>query len=358
MALRPVAVKAQPVAVAPYSITTFAGVPPTGASQPDDIALSADGTALWVGYGNGACTFGPSEIGTTNCPTGTPADSNLVEYDITTTPPSVKQNITIPGHLDGLKINPETGDVWTTQDEDGNPMIAITKSKSGKTKQYGPFTSSLITGGFDDIVFAGPKDKDLFITASSQTDTTTPVILELVGKPKKKDTVFTSVVPGAPASVWNVVTNAAETTDTIGDPDSQTIDPAGELVLDNRSDDSLYIVRNAGATNPILRVPLTLDGAPVEVDDTVFTYSLTSGTFSTAGNLYVTDTSANVIYVITKPYFAANEVYSNAVNVGDVVLDDLNSGTVTPVVTGLAAPHGMVFGPSAVAIDPATVGKK
>jgi len=118
------------------------------------------------------------------------------------------------------------------------------------------------------------------------------VEISVKGKKKKSSLSVNSVLPGAPASVWNVVTNTAETSDMIGDPDSMTLDPAGELVLDNRSDDSLYIVRNSSAAKPLLRVPLTLADSPVEVDDTIFTYSLTSGESSTAGTIYVTDTAA------------------------------------------------------------------
>ena len=38
----------------------------------------------------------------------------------------------------------------------------------------------------------------------------------------------------------------------IGDPDSMALDQAGELVLDNRSDLSLYVVQAPGVTNAVL----------------------------------------------------------------------------------------------------------
>jgi hypothetical protein len=164
------------------------------------------------------------------------------------------------------------------------------------------------------------------------------------------NTAVTSTLPGAPATVWNVVTNAAETTDKIGDPDSMTLDPAGELVLDNRSNDSLYIARATGAVNSVLRVPLTLSGKPVEVNDTIFITSATTNAASTAGVIYITDTTANAIYTLTKPYFASNEVYTAANVVNDVGLVDLNTGVVTPVVTGFEGVHGLAFSPTAVAI--------
>jgi hypothetical protein len=324
-----------PVAVSPYTLTPLTTlVPPTGATQPDDLAVSADGADLWVGYGNGVDTFGKG------------GPSNLVEYNISTG--AVLQNVSIPGHLDGLKINPKTGDIWATENEDGNPTLAIVNHKNGKFKIY-TFSPTLITGGMDDLVFSGPNFKDVFIVASSQADTTTPVIVEFSGKPKKTGTALTATLAGAPKTVWNVVTNAAETTDMIGDPDSMTIDPAGELVLDNRSDNSLYIVRASTATNPVLRVPLLMGDTPVQVNDTIFTTSETTGAASTAGVIYITDTTANIIYSLTKPYFPANEVYTAANALNDVGLVDLNTGIVTPIVTGFAGVHGLAFSPTPVA---------
>jgi hypothetical protein len=43
---------ATPVAIAPYTLTTLTKlVPPPGATQPDDLAVTADGLDLWIGYG-------------------------------------------------------------------------------------------------------------------------------------------------------------------------------------------------------------------------------------------------------------------------------------------------------------------
>lgn len=328
-------------AVPPYALTVFPGVPPAGATQPDDLAVSANGTRLWVGYGNGVDT------------TGKGGPSNVVEYDISSG--GVLKNISIPGHVDGLKINPTTDDVWATENEDGNPTLAVIDHTSGAFKIY-RLSPTLITGGFDDLVFAAPPGRDpdsppdVFLVTSSQADTTTPVIVRISGPLRTTNTDVKATLPGAPQSVWNVVTNGVETTDVIGDPDSMTLDPAGELILDNRSDDSLYIVRDPKAHNPVLRVPLTLGGNPVEVNDTIFTTSATNGISSTAGTVFITDTSANAIYMLTKPYFPANEVYT-AANVANIVgLVDLNTGVVTPVATGFKGVHGLAFSPSRVTI--------
>jgi hypothetical protein len=329
----------------PYSLTVFPGTPPAGATQPDDMAVSADGKRLWVGYGNGVDTFGKG------------GPSNLVEYDIASG--RVLKNIRIPGHLDGLKINPATGDVWTTENEDGNPTLAVVEHESGAFNIY-RFDPTLITGGVDDLVFAArphedsrhdsDSSQDVYIVTSSQVDTTTPVIVRISGPLRATNTQVKSVLPGAPQSVWNVVSNAEETTDMIGDPDSMTLDPAGELVLDNRSDHSLYIARDPKAQNPVLRVPLKLAGVPVEVNDTIFTTSQTNGVSSTGGTIFITDITANVIYVLTKPYFPSNEIYTAANVVNEVGLVDFNTGVVTPIATGFQGVHGLAFSPLRVAI--------
>jgi DNA-binding beta-propeller fold protein YncE len=334
-------------AMPPYTLSVFPGTPPAGATQPDDLAISADGKHLWVGYGNGVDT------------TGKGGPSTVVEYDIASG--SVLKHIAIPGHVDGLKINPATGDVWATENEDGNPTLAVIDHTSGTFTIY-RFSPTLITGGFDDLVFVrAPREGswhdsdsplDVFVVASSQVDTTTPVIVRICGPLLAANTCLKSALPGAPQSVWNVVANAEEATDMIGDPDSMTLDPAGELVLDNRSDDSLYIVRDPKAQHPVLRVPLSLAGNPVEVNDTIFTTSATSGVSSTAGTIFITDTSGNKIYMLTKPYFPANEIYT-AANVANVIgLVDFNTGVVTPVASGFAGVHGLAFSPTCVAVAP------
>jgi hypothetical protein len=322
------------IAVPPYTVSTFGGIPPLNATQPDDLAISSDGTDLWVGYGNGTET------------TGLGGPSNLVEYNISSG--TVLQNIAIPGHLDGLKIDPATDQVWATENEDGNPTLAVVDPATGKFQLF-KFAPTLLTGGMDDLVFTLANPQAVFIVASSQTDITKPAIVQLAGALAATGTPLKSFLSGDPLSVLNVVTNTVETADQIGDPDSMTLDPAGELVLDNRSDDSLYIVRDPSTTNPVIRVPLTLEGNPVEVNDTIFTTS-TFGESSTAGAIFITDTSANQIFILTKPYFPANEIYTAANVVNLVGLVNLNTGVVTPVVSGFLGVHGLAFSPEGVGI--------
>jgi hypothetical protein len=326
-----------PVANSPYKLAIFKGLPPAGATQPDDLAISADGKDLWVGYGNGVDT------------TGKGGPSTLVEYDISSG--NMLQNISIPGHMDGLKINPVTNAIWATENEDGNPTLAIVNPTTG-TFQIFTFAPELLTGGMDDLVFTLTNPQQVFVVASSQTDITLPVIVQIPAQPlpTAKQLTPTPFLLGNPASVVNVVTDAVETTDQIGDPDSMTLDPAGDLVVDNRSDLSLYIV-NPSVPGPVLRLPLTLNGTPIEVNDTIFTVS-TFGVSSAAGTgaIFITDTTANAIYVLTKPFFPSNEVYTAANVVNVVGLVNLQTSVVNPVAKGFAGVHGLAFTPFAVPI--------
>jgi hypothetical protein len=336
---------AGPAVVAPfigiYTLSTFTGTPPAGATAPDDLAISADGKNLWVGYGNGVATDGTDG-----------KSSNAVEYDISSG--AVLLNVSVPGHMDGLKINPTSGDVWATENEDANPTLAVINHKNGKFNIF-KFDPTLITGGMDDLVFEGDKSKDVFMVTSSQTPIANPVIVKIKGPLKKKNTELTPVLAGNPLTVWNVVANEPEGGDQIGDPDSMTLDSAGELVLDNRDDveaSSLYIVRNPGATNPVLRVPLTYLGDTAQVNDTIFTNSETSGEASTAGTIFITATSANKIYKLSKPYYPSNEVYTASNTHGVVGLVDLNTGVITAVATGFSGLHGLAFAPTSVEVVP------
>ena len=143
------AAQAQPVAIAPYTLTTLTNLdPPRSPTMPDDLAVTADGADLWVGYGNGVDTKGQ----------GGPSD--VVEYEIKSG--AVLHDLIIPGHVDGLKINPTTNDIWATENEDGNPTLAIINQQTGTSKIFS-FSPTLITGGLDDLVFPGRDSNHVFL---------------------------------------------------------------------------------------------------------------------------------------------------------------------------------------------------
>jgi hypothetical protein len=331
IAIAPAISSAQVVAVAPYTVTTFATAP-TGLSAPDSVTFSS--TNVFIGYGNGGQPDGSGG-----------AMSNVVEYDFKGT---LIKNFTIVGHNDGLRFNPQTNELWAVQNEDGNANLSILDLKTGKQKIYqlgtGPHG-----GGYDDIDF---NNKDVYLSASAPTinPNTAPAIVSL--KLTGKKVALTGIFNGnAPAT--NVTSGEPETLN-LQDPDSMIVDPLGELVMTSQGDGELIIVQHPGLKcQDAFVVPLTSEvGGPTvgdtQLDDTVFTTQ-------SAGELLVADKGLNTVYKITVPYFAAS-AYS-AVSVfatptapnpieSFVGQTNLTNGFVTPIVNGMSNPGGMTFIPS------------
>jgi hypothetical protein len=333
IAIVPVISCAQVVAVAPYTITTFATAP-AGLSAPDSVTFSS--TNVFIGYGN------------TGAPDGSGgAMSNVVSYDFKG---NLIKNFTIVGHNDGLRFNPETDELWALQNEDGNANLSIINLKTGKQTIYqigtGPHG-----GGYDDIDF---NNKAVYVSASAPTinPNTAPAIVSL--KLTGKKVALAGIVNGN-ASATNVTTGETETLN-LQDPDSMIVDPLGELVMTSQGDGELIIVQHPGLKcQDALVVPLTSEaGGPTvgdtQVDDTVFTTQ-------SAGELLVADKGLNTVYEITVPYFAAS-AYSavsvfatpNAANPIEsfVGQTNLTTGLVTPIVNRMSNPGGMAFIPSGV----------
>ena len=77
----------------------------------------------------------------------------------------------------------------------------------------------------------------------------------------------------------------------------------------------------------------------VTVDDTVFPSD-------PSGTILVTDSSANAVYAVTSAVFQVGGAYAASDSNGAVGKIDLSTGLFTPIVTGLASPHGELFVPS------------
>ena len=336
IALIPANSRAQVVATAPYSVTTFATAP-SGLSKPDSITFSS--TNVFVGYGNGGAPDGSGG-----------AMSNVVEYDFTGT---VVKNFSIVGHNDGLRFNPMTNELWAVQNEDGNANLSIINLKSGAQKIYqlgtGPHG-----GGYDDIDFNNNK---VYLSASAPTinpDTAPAIVsLKLAGKKAELSGIF-----NGDASAIDVTTGQADTLN-LQDPDSMIVDPSGELVMTSQGDGELIVVQHPGLTcQKAFVVPLTstAGGSTIgdtQLDDTVFT---TRGT----GELLVADKGLNTVFTITAPYFAASaysavSIFSSpsAANPSEsfVGQTNLSTGFVTPIVNGMSNPGGMAFIPSGVNLE-------
>jgi hypothetical protein len=90
----------------------------------------------------------------------------------------------------------------------------------------------------------------------------------------------------------------------------------------------------------VLRLPLSFETSKgltrVEVDDTVFATS-------TEGFILFADKKLNTVYSLTKSAFVPGTAYTAADGGPFVGTVDLNTGVITPVVTGLGNPGGMAF---------------
>jgi hypothetical protein len=297
----------------PYSVSTFATSVPGVYFQPDSIAVLAG--HVFIGFGNNAAPDGSN--GKT---------STIVEYDFNG---DVITTYVVKGHNDGLKVDPMTQRLWAMQNEDGSPNLVIIDpiNRSHKTYTFGPTPHG---GGYDDIAFSG---KDVFISASNpaKNPNNAPAIVraELVG-----NTVSVSPVLSGTATAINIP-NESPVTLNLQDPDSMTFDPLGDLVLDSQADSELVIVHHPGSVSQsVYRLPLTLNGAPVQIDDTVFATA-------SHGVILVSDRDGETIYAITKDIFSPSAAYSaTPTSVGRLNMD---TGVITNVVTGMVSPHGMAF---------------
>jgi hypothetical protein len=124
------------------------------------------------------------------------------------------------------------------------------------------------------------------------------------------------------------------------DPDSMTLDPLGNIVLDSQGDQELIIVSHPGPNQRVLRLPLSYLASgvstPVETDDTAFVTS-------TQGFILFADKGLNTVYKLSKNAFVPGTAFTAADGGPFVGTLDLTTGVVTPIVTGLKGPGGMMF---------------
>jgi hypothetical protein len=305
-------------AISPYELSVFAAAP-KGSSAPDSIAVLHH--HVFVGYGDG------------NLPDGSDGKSNqIVEYAMDG---SVEYTYTVRGHNDGLKVDPTTHLLWALQNEDANPNLVIINPETHHQSLF-TFGPTLHGGGYDDLVFRGCR---VYISASNPANNpnTGPAI---VSATLEGNFVAVKPVLAGEASAFDIPTDATVKLN-LQDPDSMTLDPLGNLVLDSQADQELIIVSDPEtATQRVLRLPLSYQTAsgpkPVEVDDTAFVTS-------SDGFILFADKNLNKVFALKKKAFAPGAAYTAADGGPFVGTIDLTTGVITPIVTGLGSPGGLVF---------------
>ena len=308
---------AQPQAPSPYTLSVFANAP-TGLSAPDSIAVLNG--HVYVGYGDGHAPDGSDGL-----------NSQVVEYDMSG---NLHHVYTVPGHNDGLKVDPYTHQLWAIQNEDLNPNLVIINPETRQQKEY-TFGPTPHGGGYDDLVFRNCK---VYISASNPAN-----------NPNTGPAIVSARLSGNMVEVAPVLAGEATAIDipsgktvqlNLQDPDSMTLDPQGNIVLDSQGDQQLIIVSHPGPNQSVLRLPLSYLASgvqtSVETDDTTFVTS-------TQGFILFADKGLNAVYKLTAPAFSPGVAYTAADGGPFVGTLDLSTGIITPIVTGLSNPGGMMF---------------
>jgi hypothetical protein len=313
-------------AVAPYEISVFAKAP-AGLTNPDSITVVHDD--VFVSYANASL------------PDGTSGNSTLVQFD---PHGNVLRTYTIIGKNDGIKYNPDDGQIWALRNEDASPALTLIDPKTGQTIDY-KFGPTFHGGGYDDVVFLNGQ---VFISASN------PTLAKPTSTTPNGQNIYPSIVQATIANhkvqvVPVLFGNAGLTDISTGkpavsqqsDPDSLKTDSAGNLVLDSQADGDLIFLNHPGSPNQTGQLLHLKDGSAnqVTVDDTVFPSS-------SEGTILVVDTKGNTVYAVTSKAFQPGGAYSASDSDGALGKVDLSTGFFTPIVTGLKTPHGAVFIPA------------
>lgn len=312
------AAAATPQAALSYTLGVFAAAP-SGLSAPDSVAVLDD--HVFVGYGDGHKPDGSDGL-----------NSQVVEF---TMDGEMVRTFTVRGHNDGLKVDPYTRELWALQNEDANPNLVIIDPRSGSQREY-VFGGTPHGGGYDDLVFRHCKT---YLSASNPANNPNaePAIVSI-----RVDGDMVSVAPllmGTAAAI-DLPTGQSVTLN-LQDPDSMTLNPLGDIVLDSQADQMLIVVTHPGTRlQQALRLPLSYQGpsglTPVETDDTVFITS-------SQGYILFADKNLNEVFKLTRAAFSPGQAYTAADGGPFVGTLDMTSGIVTPVVTGLSGPGGMQF---------------
>jgi len=320
------AVSQMPTAVKGYTITVFAQGVQGQYTAPDSIAVLGD--HVFIGFGDG------------NDPGGLDGKSNqIVEYSLDG---KVEWVYVVKGHNDGMKVNPYTHMVWAMQNEDTNPNLVIIDPETHAQTLYTFAAAPAAGGGYDDITFRNGK---AYFSASNPANNpnTEPAIVEAS---ISGTTISVTPTLMANATATDVVTGSTVTLN-LQDPDSMTLTPSKDILLDSQGDSELVLVHNPGqASQTNTLIPLSSPFGTPQVDDTLFIPA-------SEGFVLLTDTPANTIYKISKNRFVPGTALTggqgapdaNGKMVGFVGVLDLSFGDIRPVVTGLNSPHGLGFVP-------------
>jgi hypothetical protein len=301
-------------------ITTFATGTPVNATGPDSITLSRN--SVWVSYTNGADS------------TGLSGSSTIVQYKLNG---EVRQTYFIAGSVDGLKVDPRTGQVWALQNQDGNSTMSLINPKAHTVSGPIPYAVASATQGYDDVVF---RFDQVFLSYTNPVAPTDPTI-QLLENGSNPLAVTPVLLKGATGT--NLATGQPNQPTTQNDPDSLKLTPTGDLMLSSGDDGQLIFVEKPGRPDQSVSFLQLLDpstGLAVSgLDDAVFA-TATKGTF------YLADTNNNRILKIEVDHVPVGSLFASVGSLNELAVVDIHTGLTTPLVSNLSGPHGLEFVPN------------
>lgn len=224
----------QVVALPGYSVSVFTQQDSRLAvTNPDSVAV--DQNHVFIDYQNVTAKDCADQTGSA------PPSSTVVEYDMNG---NILGHWSVPGHSDGMRIDPSTHLVWTTSCEDGNPKFATIDPSSGTVTPY-TFPPTPHGGGYDDLFFLNGST---FIAASNPTLNSAganpnPAVDQISlanGKLSLKPVLMGN------ATAADLLNGNAPTGLTLTDPDSLSVDTKGQLVLVSQADNALVFINQPG----------------------------------------------------------------------------------------------------------------
>jgi predicted secreted protein len=310
------------------NIETFATAP-HGASAPDSITI--DNGTFFVEYGNNASS------------TGAGGSSTIVQYRRTGV---IEHTYSIPGSVDGLKLNPYTGQIWALQNQDGNSTISLIDPLTHKVTGPLTFANPSAARGYDDVVFKGNK---VFLSYTNPNGTGDPTLVELLNGDRPSGLLMTATVLTDGVMGFDMVSGKIEPVPQ-SDPDSIKLAPNGDILMTSGADGTIVDVQNPGTAQQSIAFT-TVKGIPaVDIGnaglDDVIKPAATAGTF------YLTDTKSNAIYSFHVSGLNTNDYYASVGSLKAFGQIDPTTGAFTPLLTAanagnmnFASPHGVVFVP-------------
>jgi len=159
------------------------------------------------------------------------------------------------------------------------------------------------------------------------------VRVRIVGGVVKLDTVLMGNATATDIPSGNTVTL------NLTDPDSLSVDPRGNLVLDDQQDAQLVFIRHPLTDDQAVgSLNITTAAGPTTVDDTAF---------APAGRSFMlfSDVAGDTIYRLDPGTFGfePGTAYSASDTAAIIATLNLDNGVLTPIATGFGSTRGIAF---------------